>query len=77
MFSQGESIPARRQDLPPAYHREGSVYVTRRRVLMEDGSLYGKKLAGWEVSRDETLNLDSEEDWRRAEQMLWKDPAAK
>lgn len=29
MFSQGRSIPARRQDLPPAYHREGSVYVTR------------------------------------------------
>lgn len=70
MFSHGRSIPARRQDLPPAYHREGSVYVTRRRVLMEDGSLYGKKLEGWEVSRDETVNLDSEEDWRRAEQAL-------
>src|SRR6185295_18227244 len=32
----GEGRPApRRQELPPAIHRKGSVYVTRRDVLME------------------------------------------
>lgn len=68
-WSEG-AIPPRRQELPPVFHREGSVYVTRRRVLVEEGSLYGKKLAGFEVAREETVNLDTEEDWRRAEAML-------
>lgn len=69
-FSSGRTVPPRRQDLPPAYHREGSVYVTRREVLVEAGSLYGNRLAGWEVSQEETVNLDTEEDWRRAEYLL-------
>ncbi|HEX3008280.1 MAG TPA: acylneuraminate cytidylyltransferase family protein, partial [Bacteroidales bacterium] len=40
-LSTGEPYPiTRRQLLPPAYHREGSVYITRRSVLMEKNSLY-------------------------------------
>lgn len=69
-FWSGSAIPPRRQELPAAFHREGSVYVTRRRVLVEEGSLYGKRLAGFEVCADETVNLDTEEDWKRAEGLL-------
>lgn len=69
-FFSGAAIPPRRQDLPTAYHREGSVYVVRRDVLMEAGSLYGSKLGWLEVSAEATVNLDTERDWERAEAML-------
>lgn len=68
-LATGEPEPVpRRQDLPAAYHRDGSVYVTRRDVLMEQGSLYGRRLLGYPVQR--TVNLDTPDDWLRAEQLV-------
>jgi CMP-N,N'-diacetyllegionaminic acid synthase len=70
-LSTGESEPIpRRQDLPSAYHREGSVYVTRRRVLIEGGHLYGKRLVGYKMDPHRSVNIDSPDDWARAEQLL-------
>lgn len=70
-ISTGETSPIpRRQDLPPAYHREGSVYVTRRDVLMEQNSLFGTRLAGYLMNPEESVNIDSLEDWERAEILL-------
>ena len=66
--STGIELPTRRQDLPPAFHREGSVYVTRRDVVLERGSLYGSRVLGYPVPP--TVNIDTEEDWRRAEELL-------
>jgi CMP-N-acetylneuraminic acid synthetase len=75
-LSTGEETPIpRRQDLPPAYHREGSVYVTRRDVLMEGNSLYGRRLVGYAVSADRSVNIDSFEDLRRFEALLSGSPA--
>lgn len=64
-----EPIP-RRQDLPPAYHREGSVYVTRRDELMERNSLFGRRVIGYIVDRAENVNIDTASDWVRAERFL-------
>lgn len=70
-LSTGELAPiARRQDLPPAYHREGSVYVTRRDVVVEQKSLYGRTLLGHLVDPSRSVNLDTLEDWERAEALL-------
>ena len=70
-LSTGEAAPIpRRQELPPAYHREGSVYVTRRDVLMEAGSLYGNKLAGYLVDPEGRVNIDTPADWERAEVLV-------
>jgi len=70
-LSTGEATPIpRRQELPPAYHREGSVYVTRRNVLMEDGSLYGDAVAGYLVDPDARVNIDTPTDWERAEALI-------
>lgn len=67
----GESTPIpRRQDLPVAFHREGSVYVTRRDVVMKGGSLYGKDLVGYELQSHEHVNIDSMDDWQRASEMV-------
>jgi CMP-N,N'-diacetyllegionaminic acid synthase len=70
-LSTGESSPIpRRQELPPAYHRDGSVYATRRDVLMNQNSLYGQKLAGFIVRPEESVNIDGPADWERAETLL-------
>lgn len=72
-LSTGEKEPIpRRQLLPPAFHREGSVYVTRRDVLMEQNSLYGEKLLGYVLNPEECVNIDSIEDLARAEELLKK-----
>jgi len=70
-LSNGEAIPVpRRQDLPPAFHREGSVYVTRREVVMEKHSLYGHRLVGYLLWPEQSVNIDGPEDWERAERLI-------
>lgn len=70
-LTTGESAPvARRQDLPPAFHREGSVYVTRTEVLDKHGNLYGNKVRGYEIDPQHSVNIDTMEDWKLAEKML-------
>ncbi|MGH9945859.1 MAG: cytidylyltransferase domain-containing protein [Pyrinomonadaceae bacterium] len=70
-LSTGESSPVtRRQDLPPAFHREGSIYVTRRNVLDDYGNLYGTKVHGYELESQYCVNIDTAEDWKLAERMI-------
>jgi CMP-N-acetylneuraminic acid synthetase len=70
-LATGEPTPIpRRQLLPPAFHREGSVYVVRRDVLVEQGSLYGGRLLGVPVDPARTVNIDTVDDWARAEAMV-------
>lgn len=59
----------RRQALPPAFHREGSVYVTRRDIIMERDSLYGPRVLGYEVDPARSVNIDTPDDWARAERV--------
>ena len=69
-LATGEDQPIpRRQELPPAFHRDGSVYVTRRDVLMEENSLYGRRLGGF-LADSRSVNLDTPADWERAERLF-------
>jgi CMP-N,N'-diacetyllegionaminic acid synthase len=69
-LATGEATPiARRQDLPAAYHRDGAVYVVRRDVLMA-GSLFGTRLGGYLSDAPTTINIDTPEDWARADEAL-------
>ncbi|CAN5348714.1 acylneuraminate cytidylyltransferase family protein [soil metagenome] len=61
---------SRRQDLPCAYCRDGAVYVTRRDVVIERSSLYGDRLAGYHTDSGYSVNVDTLEDWARAESTL-------
>ena len=71
VLSTGDSQPiTRRQDLPDAFHRDGSVYVTRRSVLDEFRNLYGAKVSGYEIDAQRSVNIDTNEDWVFAERML-------
>jgi CMP-N,N'-diacetyllegionaminic acid synthase len=67
--SDGKAI-TRRQQVEPAYAREGTVYACRRDVLMYQGSLYGEKCVPLVVSPEEALSLDTMDDWRRAEELV-------
>ena len=67
----GESEPIpRRQDLRPAFHREGSVYVTRTDVIRTQQSLYGTKILGYEISPEFSSNIDTQNDWQEIEQRI-------
>jgi CMP-N,N'-diacetyllegionaminic acid synthase len=70
-LSTGEAAPIpRRQDLPAAMHREGSIYVTRRDVLMEENSLYGSRLIGYSIDPARSVNIDTIDDWELAAALL-------
>jgi CMP-N-acetylneuraminic acid synthetase len=60
----------RRQDLPKMYLREGSVYVTRRDVLVHDGSVKGNDCRAWIVAADRACNIDEPIDWMLAEVLV-------
>jgi CMP-N-acetylneuraminic acid synthetase len=71
VLSTGEPQPIpRRQALPPAFHREGSVYIARRDVVLLQNSLYGEKSFGYLMDPGKSVNLDTMADWERAEQLL-------
>jgi len=64
-----EIIP-RRQDLPRAFHRDGTVYVTQSEIIFNRQSLYGDNVQGFEMSPEFSVNIDTEEDWRAIEKRL-------
>lgn len=75
-ISTGETEPIpRRQDLPPAFHRDGSIFVTRCDVVLA-GSLYGARVIGHQSKSAHKLDIDSPEDWERAEQILRESSSA-
>jgi CMP-N-acetylneuraminic acid synthetase len=68
-FSESEECQ-RRQELRPLYLREGSVYLTRREVLVEMRSFKGRDCRAWIVPRERACNIDDPFDLFLAEQML-------
>jgi CMP-N-acetylneuraminic acid synthetase len=63
--------PARRQDMPLAWILNGAIYLFRRSVLEgDDPSLYGDKVAAYEMPAPFGLNIDDPEDWAIAERAL-------
>lgn len=65
-----EKIIPRRQDLPPAFFRDGSVYITRTDVLLNQNSLFGRTLGYIQSNPQWHVNIDTPEDWAKAEDMV-------
>lgn len=66
---EAEPIP-RRQDLQAAFHRDGSLYVTRKEVIMQQNSLYGSTVVGYEMDPMFSSNIDTEDDWKRVQERI-------
>jgi len=56
--------------LPVAYHRDGSVLVTRREVVLQRDSLYGDPVVGYVIDAGPSVDINNLADWARAEALL-------
>jgi CMP-N,N'-diacetyllegionaminic acid synthase len=63
-----EGLP--RQQLSKLYLRDGSIYLTRRSVLMEQNSLKGADCRAWIMPEERSRNIDSPLDLLIVEQIL-------
>lgn len=61
----------RRQDVPRAYQRCGTIFLTRVEALRTHRNFYGSRCLPLELDPAEAVNVDSPEDWARAEQGLY------
>lgn len=59
-----------RQQLSKLYLRDGSIYLTRRAVLMEQNSLKGKRCRAWIMPEERACNIDTPIDLVIVEQLL-------
>jgi CMP-N-acetylneuraminic acid synthetase len=72
-ISTGEDkLITRRQDLPTAFYRDGSIYLTSMETLLNDKSLYGERLGFFENIEENYVNIDTMQDWYKAEELLKK-----
>lgn len=66
-----EKEGTRRQDYtPPAYMRNGSIYLTRRDNLMENNSIWGQVIRPYIMPEERSVNVDSELDMKLVEFIL-------
>lgn len=64
-----DSLVSHRQAIEPAFTRDGTVYAIDRRTI-EQGQLYGERCVAVVIPPNESVNIDTEDDWRRAEEMV-------
>lgn len=66
-----KEIIKRRQELPQAFFRDGAIYLTKIDFIKK-GTFYGDKLGYIESNPNLYVNIDTLEDWDKAEQLLPK-----
>ena len=65
-LTTGGTVPIpQRQLLPPAFHRDGRIYLTKTQVIVESKSLFGNSVMGHEVVKG--INIDTPEDLKAFE----------
>lgn len=60
----------RRQDAPPAYKRDGNIFLTRAGVLLGGGGFYGARCRPLVSDPAELCNIDTPAQWDEAERRL-------
>lgn len=59
-----------RQQLPKIYYQNACIDVVRASVILEQNSMSGKKIAGYEM--DENFDIDTEEEFKKAAEFISK-----
>jgi CMP-N,N'-diacetyllegionaminic acid synthase len=49
----------RRQDMPPVYRLNGAVYISRRRILMEENLILGQDTRGFVMDAESSVDIDT------------------
>ena len=76
-FCVEEQEGTRRQDYdPPAYMRNGAIYLTRRDVLMERGSIWGDVIRPYVMPTERSVSVDEERDLKVIEAIMLERQAA-
>ena len=66
-----EEEGTRRQDYdPPAYMRNGAIYLTRRDTLLNDSSIWGQRIKPYVMPEERSVGVDSELDMKLVEYLL-------
>jgi CMP-N-acetylneuraminic acid synthetase len=60
----------RRQDAPPAYKRDGTIYLTRTSVLYKQRNFIGRRCVPLILPAEESLTIDDPAEWAEAERVL-------
>ncbi len=60
----------RRQDIPPAYYRNGSIYLCKVNAFLETGKLMITPSLAFQMPPDQLLNIDSERDMLIADVLI-------
>ena len=66
-YCESEILNVARNELPKAYYRDGSIYVTLVSTLVSSHSFIGEKCKPLVVSSEDFVNIDTERDWLLAE----------
>jgi CMP-N,N'-diacetyllegionaminic acid synthase len=68
--------PVRRQGLPKAWVFNGAIYLFRTALLFDpvEPSLYGERVAAYEMAAPYGHNIDDLDDWEKAERLLARLP---
>lgn len=70
-FSIAEPEGTRRQDYePPAYMRNGAIYLMKRDVLIDQSSLWGDVIRPYEMPEARSVSIDNEHDFKLAELVM-------
>ena len=70
-IATGETIIIpRRQALPKAFYRDGSIYLTKTEVLLSKNALLGESITYIEADPKFHVNIDTPEDWEVAENLI-------
>lgn len=59
-----------RQELPPIFIRNGAIYLIKREAFLQEKSLIANNCFAYEMSANDSVNIDSELDLMLAEQLL-------
>lgn len=69
-ISTGEkSIIPRRQQLPDTFYRDGMIYLIKAEQILSGNTIFGEMVTGF-LSKGENINIDTLDDWLRAEEHL-------
>ena len=70
-YCMEEKEGTRRQDYdPPAYMRNGAIYLTRRDVVMNEDSIWGQTICPYVMPPERSVSIDDEMDLRLLEATL-------
>ena len=69
MIEEKEGTPRQKYD-PPAYMRNGSIYITKRQILMKMNSIWGRNIKPMIMKEGGRISIDTLNDLRLAEILI-------